>query len=84
MVGAKAVVFSGSVIGEGSIIGMGAVVLENTRIPKKSIAVGIPAKVIKPVDDTTYSKLKRHAIWYNKLAKSHKGTVLTGLIAVLL
>lgn len=74
MIGVNAVVFNGSVIGEGSIIGMGAVVLENARIPKRSIAVGIPAKVIKPVDGTTYSKLKKHAIWYNKLAKSHKGT----------
>ena len=68
LIGARAVVFNESVIGRGSIIGMGAVVLENTRIPKKSIAVGMPAKVIKPVDNTTYSKLKKHAVRYHKLA----------------
>lgn len=75
LIGAKAVVFNDSVIGGGSIIGMGAVVLENIRIPKRSIAVGIPAKVIKPVDNTTYSRLKKHAMWYHKLAKSHKGNI---------
>ena len=75
MIGIRAIVYGGSVVGEGSIVGMNATVLENTRIPKRSIVVGVPAKVIKTVDDVTYSRIKKHALWYHKLAKSHKGTI---------
>ena len=75
MIGIKATVFEGSVVGEGSIVGMNAAVLENTKIPKRSIAVGVPAKVIKTVDEVTYSRIKKHALWYHELAKSHRGTI---------
>ena len=75
MIGIEAIVYSSSVVGEGSIVGMNATVLENTRIPKRSIVVGTPAKVIKTVDDVTYSRIKKHALWYHELAKSHKGTI---------
>jgi len=75
MVGIGAIIFEGSKVGEGSIIGMNATLTNNTEIPKRSIAVGTPAKVIKSVDDITYSMLKKHALWYYELAKSHKGTI---------
>jgi len=75
MIGIRAIVYGGSVVGEGSIVGMNATVLENTKIPKRSVVVGVPAKVIKTVDDVTYSRIKKHALWYHELAKSHKGTI---------
>jgi len=75
MIGIRAIVYGGSVVGAGSIVGMNATVLENTRIPKRSVVVGVPAKVIKAVDDVTYSRIKKHALWYHELAKSHKGTI---------
>lgn len=75
LIGIKAIVYGGSTVGEGSIVGMNATVLENTKIPKRSIVVGVPAKVIKIVDDITYSRIKKHALWYHELAKSHKGNI---------
>ena len=75
MVGIRAIIFEGTVIGEGSIVGMNAVVLENSKIPPRSIVVGVPAKAVKKVDDIAYSRLKKHALWYHELAKSHKGTL---------
>lgn len=44
-IGANAVILDGVTIGTGSVIGAGAVVTEN--IPAYSIAVGVPAQVIK-------------------------------------
>jgi carbonic anhydrase/acetyltransferase-like protein (isoleucine patch superfamily) len=51
---------------------MNSLVTKNTIIPKRSVVVGSPGKVIKSVDDQTFSELKAHALGYYKLAKSHK------------
>jgi carbonic anhydrase/acetyltransferase-like protein (isoleucine patch superfamily) len=75
LIGAGAIIFNNSRIGEGSIVGMGAVVLQNTIIPPRSVVVGIPAKPISEVDETRYSKIKKHAVTYSNLAKTHKGTL---------
>ena len=45
------IILQGVTIGEGSVIGTGAIV--NKSIPPYSVAVGIPAKVIKHLDITT-------------------------------
>lgn len=44
-IGTRAIILPGVTIGEGAVIGAGAIVTKN--IPKHSIAVGNPAKVIK-------------------------------------
>ena len=75
MIGINATVFEGSSVGEGSIVGMNAAVTQNTRIPSRSVAVGVSAKVVKTVDDVTYSRIKKHALWYHDLAESHRGTI---------
>jgi len=75
MIGVHATLYDGSTIGAGSIVGMNAAVLANTVIPPRSIVVGVPAKIVRSVDDETYARLKAHAIWYHKLAESHKGTL---------
>ena len=37
MIGINAIVYNGAVVGEGSIVGMNATILENRRIPPRSI-----------------------------------------------
>lgn len=54
LIGANAVVLEGVQIGEGSVVAAGAVVTEN--VPPFCVVAGIPAKVIKQVDDKTRSK----------------------------
>ena len=46
-VGANAVVQMGAKIGDHSVIGAGAVVLEDAVIPPYSLAVGVPARVVR-------------------------------------
>jgi maltose O-acetyltransferase len=43
--GARVIVLGGVTIGEGSCIGAGSVV--NTDVPPRSLAVGVPARVIR-------------------------------------
>ncbi len=54
LIGANAVVLEGVTIGQGSVVAAGAVVTQD--IPPYSVAAGIPAKVIKAIDEKTKSK----------------------------
>jgi acetyltransferase-like isoleucine patch superfamily enzyme len=49
-IGENAVVMMGCHIGHHSIIGAGAVVLEETRIPPYSMVVGVPAKIVRSIE----------------------------------
>ena len=48
-IGARAIIGPGVVVGENSLIGAGSLVLKN--VPKNSVAVGSPAKVVKKIDE---------------------------------
>ncbi|GGI09287.1 gamma carbonic anhydrase family protein [Egicoccus halophilus] len=52
LIGMGAVVMNGAVIGEGAVVAAGAVVTEGTSVPPRTIAMGIPAKVVeRPVPE---------------------------------
>jgi carbonic anhydrase/acetyltransferase-like protein (isoleucine patch superfamily) len=75
LIGIGAVVLDGSVIGEEAWVAAGAVVLPGTRVPPRTIAGGIPAKILRELEDReiqeTYRRAKRYievlAPWYKKL-----------------
>ncbi len=73
LIGMKAVVLDGAVVGAGSIIGAGAVVKEGMVIPPRSLAVGLPAKVVKTLDDEAVEGLRRHAEKYAELWRLYYG-----------
>ena len=72
LIGMNATILNGAVIGEGSIIGAGALVTERTVIPPHSLAVGIPARVIKTLPDSIADEQKMHAEYYAKTAEAYK------------
>lgn len=47
LIGMGAIVMNGAVVGGGSIVGAGAVVPEGAAIPPGSMAVGVPARVVR-------------------------------------
>lgn len=54
VIGANAVVLEGVTVGEGAVVAAGAVVVHD--VPPRTVVAGVPAKVIKPVDEKTESK----------------------------
>lgn len=64
LIGMGAVLLGGSVIGEESIIGAGAVVKEGMVVPPRSLVVGIPAKVVREVDERAVEAIRRSAQGY--------------------
>lgn len=71
LIGIGAVVLDGVRVGAGSIIGAGCVVTKD--IPPRSLAVGVPAKVIRQLSEVEAADLVEHARRYEKLAAVHAG-----------
>ena len=72
LIGMRSVILDGSKIHKNSIIGAGSVVVENTEIPANSLALGIPAKVIKTLDSEQENRAQMGAMAYFQLAQKHK------------
>lgn len=52
LVGMSAVMLSGSSLGAGAMLGAGAVLPEGVHVPDGMLAVGIPARVVRPAPST--------------------------------
>ncbi len=64
-----AVILSGARIGAHSIIGAGALVLENMEVPPRSLIVGVPGRVLRPVTDKQIERIRRTAEGYVERAR---------------
>lgn len=56
LVGANAVVLEGIRVGRGSVVAAGAIVVED--VPENVVVAGVPARIIKKIDDKTKSKIE--------------------------
>ncbi|MFP3952468.1 MAG: gamma carbonic anhydrase family protein [Candidatus Bathyarchaeia archaeon] len=70
LIGIGAIVLDGSEIGDGSIIGSGALVPPKAVIPPNSLALGIPAKVVRKVkEEERANVVKEHKRTTSKALK---------------
>jgi carbonic anhydrase/acetyltransferase-like protein (isoleucine patch superfamily) len=71
LIGIGAIVLNGVRVGAGSIIGAGSVVTKD--VPPRSLVVGVPAKIFRPVSEEEAADLIEHARKYEQLALVHAG-----------
>ena len=71
LIGIGARLLSGSEIGEECLIAAGSVVPEGRRIPARSVALGIPAKVVRAITDDEMANTRRINASYLDLAARH-------------
>lgn len=64
LIGMNAVVLNGAKIGKGCIIGANSLVTEGMEVPDGHLAMGSPAKVIKPLDEKAQKLLAMSAAHY--------------------
>jgi carbonic anhydrase/acetyltransferase-like protein (isoleucine patch superfamily) len=64
LVGMGATIMNGARIGANCVIGAGALVPEGKEIPDGSLVVGVPAKVIRALDEAAIVKLRGAATHY--------------------
>jgi phenylacetic acid degradation protein len=75
MVGMNAVVMDGAEIGESSIVGALAFVKANEKIPPRSMVVGVPARVVRPLTDEELAWKKQGTEVYQQLAVRSRQTM---------
>ena len=74
IIGMGSIILDDSVIEEESIVGAGAVVSPKTLIPKGSMALGIPARVVRPLRNDEIEHIKWNAREYLRLSDLHRKT----------
>lgn len=72
LIGMGAVVLNKAEIGEEVIIGAGAIVTPRTKVPSYTMAMGIPAKVVRNLTEEEVEGLRNHAMGYVELMKKYK------------
>jgi carbonic anhydrase/acetyltransferase-like protein (isoleucine patch superfamily) len=72
LIGMGAILLNGAKVGAGSIVGAGTVLTEGKEIPPGSLVVGVPGRVLRPVDDAARARMDH--IWrhYVALARRHR------------
>jgi len=71
LIGMGATVLSGAQVGSNCIIAAGALVREGDVIPDNSLAVGVPARVVKTLAPGTVAAMQMHT-HYVELAQEYK------------
>ena len=71
LVGMGSIVMDDVVVGEGSVIGAGSLVTEGTIIPPGQLALGRPAKVIRPLTEKERAMIPYLSNYYMELALTY-------------
>jgi carbonic anhydrase/acetyltransferase-like protein (isoleucine patch superfamily) len=74
MIGIRAVVLNGATVQSNAIIGAGAVVTEGTVIPSGMLALGIPARPIRPCTPQDFARISHAATHYSNAIKVYQAT----------
>lgn len=64
LVGMGAILLGGSIIGSGSLIAAGAVVREGFEVPPRSLVAGVPARIVRTLDDAGLEAIRASAAGY--------------------
>lgn len=68
LIGMNATLLNGSQIGKNSIVGAGALVTQGKKYPQGSLILGMPARVVKELEDHDQKEIQENASRYAKLA----------------
>ena len=72
LIGIGAIVLNGVVVGRGSLVGAGALCSEGMVIPPNSLVLGVPAKVVREVDDRLRTRIAAGVDAYVSLSERHR------------
>lgn len=68
IIGMNATVLNGAVIRKNCIVGAGALVTEGKEFPENSLIIGLPAKVVRTLNNDEIENIIDNAMKYSKMA----------------
>jgi len=71
LIGMGAVLLNRVRIGTGSVVGAGSLLTEGTQIPPNSLVLGVPARVVREVDDELRERIRETWEHYVVQARRH-------------
>ena len=72
IIGMGAILLNAAEIGKNCIVAAGSVVTEGTQIPDNSIAMGVPAKIVKKTTDAHMERIKKNVAEYISLCSDYR------------
>jgi carbonic anhydrase/acetyltransferase-like protein (isoleucine patch superfamily) len=72
LIGIQAVVMNGAAIGRNCLVGAGAIVTEGKSFPDRSLIIGAPAKLARPLRDEEVAGIERAAAGYVERGASYR------------
>ncbi len=72
LVGMGSVLLNGVRVGTGSVIAAGAVLPEGMEVPPGSLVMGVPGRVVRPVDEALATRARGTWRRYVELARRHR------------
>jgi carbonic anhydrase/acetyltransferase-like protein (isoleucine patch superfamily) len=72
IIGMGAIILNGALIGTESIIGAGAVVTERAAIPPRSLVLGVPGRVVRPITESERAYIDRAAAAYVRYGRHYR------------
>jgi carbonic anhydrase/acetyltransferase-like protein (isoleucine patch superfamily) len=71
LVGIGAIVLDGAEVGADALVGAGAVVAPGAVVPDRSLAIGIPARVVRELSDEEVRLQRERTLRYVETARHH-------------
>ena len=72
LIGMGSVLLNGVRIGRGSVIAAGAVIPEGMAIPHGSLVMGVPGRIVRPVDEVLSRRVEETWSHYVEQARAHR------------
>lgn len=70
-IGMGVIVLNGAHVGAGAVVGAGSLVLQGQQIPAGMLAMGLPAKVVRKLQEGEYERFRGAVGRYQKLAEMY-------------
>lgn len=64
LIGMGAIVMDGAVIGQESLVAAGSVVTPGTKIPPRSLVMGVPARVVRSLSEEEIQRIRDNTLLY--------------------
>ena len=71
LIGMRAILLNDVVVGEYSIVGAGALITERTVIPPRSLVLGLPARVERPLTEEEVASIDQYARRYYEYKETY-------------